>query len=838
MSSVGLRLAAAAGVVVVGWAAGMAAADPPKREPAKSAALQAVAAPSLEKRAVGIGPDVTDEMIQLKEALAARDNVAPAGGLRGPGPVNDLCAGATDLNAPPFNLASGQTIVVNDNNTGATSDGPGAANATECGFTNSSQTSGALGLWYKFVGTGNYVEFSTCQQATDMTIRMYCGPDCSTLTCVGADDDGCVTNSLGSRLGVCTAPGQTYFVLIARYGTATAGAAFAFTVVDSGAPCGATTCGVPANDDCANAQPMTVGQTVRGNTSAATSDTAAQTGCGASATTQRGVWFRVAGTGDVLQASTCTPNTGSNTIISVFSGVCGSLTCIGNNATTTCGASVRDDTAVVVFPSTAGVDVYILVSNDTNGAGEFALAVTSLGPPISNDTCATATPVSLPSTTPATNVGATNDAGLPTCSGLSTWNNGVWFRFTGNGNRVSASTCHPNTVLNTRVYVFTGSCAAPVCVGANATASPACTPSTAATVTFCAAAGQEYYVLVTNDTTGTGAFTLVISDLGPVGCVPTGACCAAGGCTVTTQAACTGTWLGANTSCIASASPSLAIPDLTTVTSTIVVPPGGPTISSLRVPLMITHTWQGDLRVDLTHQDTGTTVTLIDRPGVPQVSTVGFSADNYGDAGANLPFVVDDASTNLYDSAGGPNCGVATCSQVAPGTNNVSGSWHSDAGPMSAFSGQSLSGTWILTIADLAGGDIGTLTFWALDSTPAWGGPCPTGPDCFTRGSAGPVGPCPPNLTYNRPVAPAGHFTMGGASGVPDDAECKVDWNGDGCRTPADVAGFVSSWFYSAQNPGNTDGDYNCDNTATPSDVAAFVSNWFDSITNPATYGC
>src|SRR5262249_61208915 len=125
-----------------------------------------------------------------------------------------------------------------------------------------------------------------------------------------------------------------------------------------------------------------------------------------------------------------------------------------------------------------------------------------------------------------------------------------------------------------------------------------------------------------------------------------------------------------------------------------------------------------------------------------------------------------------------------------------------------------------------------------LSAAPPGPPPSPTGPDCFTRGPAGAVGACPPNVTHVRPQS-NGHYTMGGANGVPDQTgDCKPDWDGDGCRVPADVAAFVASWFYSANNPGNLDGDYDCNGQVVPSDVALFVSEWFDSLSNPAAHGC
>ena len=64
--------------------------------------------------------------------------------------------------------------------------------------------------------------------------------------------------------------------------------------------------------------------------------------------------------------------------------------------------------------------------------------------------------------------------------------------------------------------------------------------------------------------------------------------------------------------------PALTIPDSDPagVSTTITVPAGG-SLTDLDFSTNTTHTWVGDLIYTLEHVDTGTTVTLIDRPGVP-----------------------------------------------------------------------------------------------------------------------------------------------------------------------------------------------------------------------------
>jgi subtilisin-like proprotein convertase family protein len=1286
-----LRLAAAAGVAL-GVTATMSAGaiDPGKGvQPGATAPADAGLAKlaeqlrpvwwqmSPQEREIIRGMGLTDrleftrrlspwEQEQVEKFIAGVGSPAAPQGLRGPGPANDVCSGATLIP-----LSSGQTLAVAADNSGATTDAPappfGTGTIPICGFTNASQCSGTLGIWFRIVGTGNRINVSTCGSSVDRSIRVFCG-DCTNLVCVGADDDGCVTNSLAANVGFCTTAGVDYFVLVHNYGTGATQGAFTLDVVDSGAPCGgasACTAAPPPNDTCAGAIPLTIPGSVVDTVISATPDSIPS--CTVTGTSNS-VWYSFVGNGNTIQLTTCNAMTGSNSAIAVFAGSCASLSCVAGNTTNTstapCSTSPRDDRASVSVCTIPGATYYVAVLNDTNGCGMFQLDAIDLGvcpnPPPPNDYCGTAASISIGGPTVlGTNLNATTETGLQTCNGISTFTAGVWYTFTGNGNRLTASTCNPGTtsntrvhvyrgtcgvltcvdartvdspacgvrpdaasvvnfctvageqyfilvsneaapagafelsltdsgtacsppandscasaapiaingsnvvasnadalnepptptiptctiaapfyggmwytftgngfrvtastcnagtnfntrlaiytgscgaltcvagnataspacgiradaatvanvctnvgqqywilvandatdptvrgtfelslvsttdctpppndncagaisvavggsvtgdnlnatnesptpptcnglstfnlgmwysvtgngnvlevttcdpatVLNTRVYVYSGTCGVLTCVNANATAVPACTPSTAASVIFCSTLGQTYYVLVTNDTAGTGAFTLrvvdrgacpandlcsnavtlavpsttVVSTLGasidtgaptctttlgqagvwykvigngnrykadtcdssagnfdtrisvycasqsanpcanlsalpcitgidnatlpppdgcgsgsqqsrvdwctqigasyfilihggtgtqgPQGtttltltdlgsctgaasCAPVGACCTGGGaCSITTAAACTGSYQGDGTSCFPptgspttyTINPGLAIPDAGCTTpgfslSTQSVPDTY-TVGDVNVRVAVpAHTFIGDLRINLVHGSTTVRLWL-------------------NQCGGN------DGLDVTFDDEGVP----VVCAQPTTGT-------YRPLDPLSAFDGQSVNGDWTIQICDSVGADIGTLTTWSLIVTAAGPNPCPSGPDCFTRGSPGPVGACPPNLTYNRPTNPGpGHFVMGGASGVGDASECKPDWNGDGCRNPADVAQFVSSWFYSAQNPGNTDGDYNCDTQATPSDVAAFVSDWFDSINNPGNYGC
>ncbi len=70
-------------------------------------------------------------------------------------------------------------------------------------------------------------------------------------------------------------------------------------------------------------------------------------------------------------------------------------------------------------------------------------------------------------------------------------------------------------------------------------------------------------------------------------------------------------------------------------------------IKDVDVDIVVEHTWQGDLIIELEHD--GVRVPLIYRAGDSQSGGLGFSADNFG--GPNGKFIFDDEAAEFYDSA-------------------------------------------------------------------------------------------------------------------------------------------------------------------------------------------
>ncbi len=123
-------------------------------------------------------------------------------------------------------------------------------------------------------------------------------------------------------------------------------------------------------------------------------------------------------------------------------------------------------------------------------------------------------------------------------------------------------------------------------------------------------------------------------------------------------------------------------------TRSVLTIPDNITISDLNVRFYITHTWVGDLRIQL-QAPNGTTVTLVNYRGG--------SGDDFG---------TPTQHTELDDEAAIP---------ISSGTAPFAGSYRPEStGPLSRFDGMNARGTWTLIVYDRANGDQGTLRAWSL----------------------------------------------------------------------------------------------------------------------------
>ncbi len=130
--------------------------------------------------------------------------------------------------------------------------------------------------------------------------------------------------------------------------------------------------------------------------------------------------------------------------------------------------------------------------------------------------------------------------------------------------------------------------------------------------------------------------------------------------------------------------PSLALSPGSTVSDDMTVTGHPEALSDLDVSLDIFHGWIGDLTVTLLHVDTGTSVVLVDEPGTPNFtypSDVGCQEDEIDATLDDEAMVAAEDQCNASPPAMG---GLVT-------PNN----------PLSAFTGESLNGTWRLSVQAL-----------------------------------------------------------------------------------------------------------------------------------------
>ena len=142
----------------------------------------------------------------------------------------------------------------------------------------------------------------------------------------------------------------------------------------------------PTNDLVCNATSITCGSTLSGTTLNATnSGTGEGLTCGTSQTTG-GVWYVVAGNGQIMTASLCA--TAWDSKISVFSGTnCSILTCIGGIDDN--GPACAGTPASYTWTSVTGTNYYILVHGFSSSSA-FDINLTCVNPPPADPTSITA----------------------------------------------------------------------------------------------------------------------------------------------------------------------------------------------------------------------------------------------------------------------------------------------------------------------------------------------------------------------------------------------------------------------------------------------------------------
>jgi hypothetical protein len=287
------------------------------------------------------------------------------------------------------------------------------------------------------------------------------------------------------------------------------------------------------NQVCEGAEPIACGASVSGSTVGALADVAPF--CGTGDGTGGGRWYTYTSSDLANVTLSLCSGTAFDSKVRVFTGACGVLVCEAGN----------DDACAlqseVTFEGAADVTYYILVHGFSAAAGSFELNVSceSACPDgsfigdscddenpntfvdvigedcvcagvedLGNQICEGAEAIACGASVSGSTVGALPDV-APTCGTTNGTGGGRWYAFTADvSGSASFDLCAAD--YDSKIRVFSGSCAELVCVGGNDDNFAAC-GSAASFVEAPVVAGETYLVLVHGFGSSAGNYTLTVS---------------------------------------------------------------------------------------------------------------------------------------------------------------------------------------------------------------------------------------------------------------------------------------------------------------------------------------
>jgi hypothetical protein len=261
----------------------------------------------------------------------------------------------------------------------------------------------------------------------------------------------------------------------------------------------------PPNDVCEKAQVISCGETV----TLTDAQQAAYTVEGTDPTNScwvnsgsfaldRSWWYELT-TGSqavTLDISACGSDPANDVVIGVWQGTCGGTFTEVACDDDTCTAPAFGPSDLPTFTLCSNTTYYVVVQHYSGSpAGAFSMSVSACTAADANDNCSCPDTLAIPSTTTGTLATATGDA-APSCGGdIFT---GRWYTLMGNGQNVTITSCNsPLAPMDGRLAVYCGlNCDSLFCV---ASANNNTCGFNQETVTFCATAGQQFWVLYHSD---------------------------------------------------------------------------------------------------------------------------------------------------------------------------------------------------------------------------------------------------------------------------------------------------------------------------------------------------
>jgi large repetitive protein len=339
-------------------------------------------------------------------------------------PQNDLCVNAIDVSCG--SLTNG--TILDATITGS----PGI-----CG----EDLDQGGGVWYSFTGTGDVVTVDFTNVDFEAILGVFSG-NCGNLTCVAGRtfvDNG--EETFWNPAVFLSSTAVEYLIYVSGF----EGDFGDFTM--------SLNCNPPLeNDLCSGAIDIDCNSITTGTTIGATA-LDAPTDCVNSLDNVGGVWYKVVGTGETFTADLCS-DADFDTKLAVFRGPCGALTCEDSNDDA-CGLQ-----SSITFNTDAEIDYYIYVTGyEVGEEGLFELTLSGCTPPIANDECEGAIPLSINELCEPTTVndatGAT-DSGIIGCLGTAV--NDLWYSFIAPANGKVSVGVFGSATFDAMTEIFSGGC--------------------------------------------------------------------------------------------------------------------------------------------------------------------------------------------------------------------------------------------------------------------------------------------------------------------------------------------------------------------------------------------
>lgn len=379
-------------------------------------------------------------------------------------PANDLCANALPLPVNSWAMYS---------NNGALRDGDATC-----------VLGSAADVWYRYTPANEeLVTVTACSSLFDPLITVFTG-SCGSLTQIACDDDS------GQSGGACAISGAARVTVRLP---ANQQVLFRVASVDGiTGDFGLDMSKRVYNDLCADAPDVSAGMTYTGSTVGAMREGTAS--CVSTATAPD-VWFKYTPTcTHTALLDTC--GSSYDTVLSVYTGACGSLSQIACNDDS-CGFQSR-----LSVNLTGGVTYYIRLGGFSSAAGAYVLNIGQIPAP-ANDSCQNAAPVTIDGLRTFDTTCASAD-GTASC-GASNTSPSIWYTYVSScTGTVRVNTC--GSSFDTVLSAYAGNCGAMSETACNDDAfDPACASIRDSRIQFSATQGSSYLVRVSGFNGARGA---------------------------------------------------------------------------------------------------------------------------------------------------------------------------------------------------------------------------------------------------------------------------------------------------------------------------------------------